>query len=93
MLSGYRKKFFKLNEAAEIITTEETAWIIKYLMAESEERNEFFIIRTGIILIRLISIPSQIVNHEEAEIETTVPAIAAVKKEYKKFKFNIKKEK
>jgi len=51
------------------------AWAMKYLMAVSVERGFNLITNRGISLIKLISKPSQQVNHEPEEQAIIVPAI------------------
>jgi hypothetical protein len=64
---------------AKIIIKDAIACAIKYLIAVSVERGVNLIIRRGISLIKLISSPSQQVNHELAEHATTVPVTKVVK--------------
>lgn len=64
---------------AKIIIREAIACAKKYLIAVSVERGVNLEIKRGINLIRLISSPSQQVNHELAEQATTVPEIRVKK--------------
>lgn len=80
--SRKRERVFKQKEVAEITIIEETAWIIKYLIAESEEKKEFLAIIIGTILRRLISNPSQIESQDEDEIVIRVPEIVKKKNKY-----------
>src|SRR5207245_7991811 len=63
----------------KIITREAMACTKKYLIAVSVEEGFNFTTSNGIILIRLISSPSQHVNHLEAIIATNLPIIKVVK--------------
>lgn len=65
----------KMSTEEKIIIKEAKAWAIKYLIAVSEEQGFKLIIRRGIKLIKLISSPSQHVNHEEEEEARKVPKI------------------
>ena len=56
------------------------AWAKKYLIAVSVERGVNLRTSRGTSLIKLISRPSQQVNHELAEQATTVPVIRVKKK-------------
>lgn len=67
------KEALLLARLVKIIIKEAIAWAKKYLIAVSVERGVNLIIKRGINLIKLISSPSQQVNHELAEQATTVP--------------------
>jgi len=63
---------------------EAIAWTIKYLIAASVKLNINLLRIRGIILIKLISNPSQQVNHEFADTAIIVP----INKKFKNIRLN-----
>lgn len=57
------------------IIEDDRAWIIKYLIEDSEDIKLLFLIIKGIKDNKLISNPIQILNHELAEIVMIVPKV------------------
>lgn len=59
---------------------EAKAWTRKYFIADSEENKFLELEIRGTNLIKLISRPIHVPNHEDDEIEIKVPEINVVKK-------------
>jgi hypothetical protein len=68
-----------IRREVKMIIREAIAWVRKYLIAASVVGGFNLLRRRGINLIRLISRPSQAVNHEEEDTVKMVPAIKLVK--------------
>lgn len=66
-------KDIKKNEAERIITDDPSAWMRKYLRADSDEYWLFLEETKGINDKRLSSSPTQAPNQEEEEIDNVVP--------------------
>lgn len=66
-------------EAVKIIKIEAIACAIKYLILASEDSEESLLSIRGIILIKLISKPTQQVNHELADTAVIEPLIRRIK--------------